>query len=138
MGAEVHTLRLNPSSLLKEAGLLTYKTFKITEGLAPLTQLIAREKELTQDELSQALDQLFEVLYEHPLTKHSRKVTTYLRNRQFLPNEDSTEQLIRFVVEQLTLRSPIPVPEAVINEFWNVEHIHEIKRALILWLEYPA
>ena len=39
-----------------------------------------------------------------------------------LPNEGSTESLIRYVVEQAVARSPIPVPQKIVDEFWSFFH----------------
>src|SRR6056297_1286580 len=41
-----------------------------------------------------------------------------MRRSNLIPNEKTTEKLIRYVVDQITLRSPIEVPEVVVREFW--------------------
>ncbi|MGH8458199.1 MAG: AarF/UbiB family protein, partial [Nevskiales bacterium] len=66
-----------------------------------------------------AIDKLFDQLYQHPLVDQTGRVTQFLRSRKLIPNEQSTEELIRFVIDQLVERSPVQVPTAVIDEFWN-------------------
>lgn len=87
--------------------------------LAPLGQLLARAEPVEPAQLGAALDQVFEPLYRHPLTAQVAQATRWLRRNGLLPNEDSTEGLIRFVVEQAVARSPVPVPQAIVDEFWS-------------------
>src|SRR6056297_920054 len=106
--------------IIKETGSYTYHSFNVTRATVPLIQSLARDEALTVEELDKALDQLFDSLYLHPLTRHSRSVTRYMRRTNLIPNEKTTEKLIRYVVDQITLRSPIEVPELVVREFWSV------------------
>jgi predicted unusual protein kinase regulating ubiquinone biosynthesis (AarF/ABC1/UbiB family) len=105
--------------LLKEAGLYTYHSFNVTRALLPIARLLATKDNVTVEQLSETIDGVFGALYQHPLTKQSRAITRFLRKKNILPNEKSTEKLIRFVVEQILLRSPVKVPEAIVNEFWT-------------------
>jgi predicted unusual protein kinase regulating ubiquinone biosynthesis (AarF/ABC1/UbiB family) len=107
------------STILRELGSLTYQTWQLSRGFAPLVKLLAHEKDVAREELAQALDTAFAGLYAHPVTRSAERVTQYLRARKLIPNEQSTEELIRFVVEQLVQRSPVPVPDALVREFWK-------------------
>ncbi len=95
---------------------------RVIAALAPMTRLIGREAHLTMPEFAAALDGIFAALYAHPLTTQAREVTHYLRARNLLPNEGSTERLIRGLIEQAVARSPVPVPAAIVDEFWSFFH----------------
>lgn len=118
-------LRANGVKLLRGAGELTLQaasTSKVILAFVPLTRMIAREAHITESEFSGELDRIFEALYEHPLTEKTRRITSFLRSRNVLPNEMSTEGLIHFVVKEAVARSPIPVPQQIIDEFWTFFH----------------
>lgn len=106
------------ADLLKSAGQYTWRTITIPKGFVPLAHLFAHNQPIVEGDLSNALDTLFTQLYSHPITRQTRKVTGFLREQNMLPNEATTEDLIRFVVNQCVQRSPVPVPEVVLNEFW--------------------
>lgn len=108
-----------PRSLLRELGSLTVSTVQVSRGFVPLGRLLASADDVTSAQLAEAIDALFEKLYEHPIVHQSRHLTERLRSRGLIPNEQSTENLIRFVVDQSLQRSPVPVPEALVQEFWN-------------------
>jgi ubiquinone biosynthesis protein len=105
--------------VLRELGYVSASTLRLTRGFLPLLKLLATESDITSPQLTSAIDAAFEELYRHPLTRSTGKVTSYLRSRHLLPNEQSTENLIRFVVGQVLQRSPIPVPDALVDEFWR-------------------
>ncbi len=105
--------------VLKELGSLTYQTYQVSRGFVPLVSLLTHERDVTRDELSAAIDRIFAGLYRHPVTQSTERITRYLRHKRLIPNEQSTEELIRFVVDQLIQRSPVPVPEAIVEEFWR-------------------
>ena len=105
--------------LLKELGTLTVSTYKLTRGFAPLLKTLAHEHDVTRDELAVVIDQAFVGLYKHPLLRSTERLTKYLRRKKLIPNEQSTEDLIRFIVEQTVARSPVPVPQALVDEFWQ-------------------
>lgn len=107
------------AGLLGEIAALTQQTLGLSRGLVPLARLLADERDVTRDQLVSAIDKLFTHLYRHPLVDQTGRVTQFLRSRKLIPNEQSTEELIRFVVDQLVARSPVEVPPAVIDEFWN-------------------
>ena len=92
---------------------------KIYRSLLPLIELINRRGEITEQELHQALDQLFLALQQHPVTLQLRTLTSRMRSGNLLPNEQSTENLIRFLVEQVTARSIVPIPKQLTDEFWK-------------------
>ena len=105
--------------VIKETGSYTYHSFNVTRATLPLIRAMSSDAPVTVEELDKVLDQLFDAFYLHPLTRHSRTVTRYMRRTNLLPNEKTTEKLIRYVVDQITQRSPIEVPEIIINEFWT-------------------
>ena len=106
-------------SLLRELGGLTVSTYQVTRGLIPLGKLLASSDDITSADLAKAIDAAFEKLYDHPLIQQTGRLTERLRKTGLIPNEQSTENLIRFVVDQSLQRSPVPVPEALVQEFWN-------------------
>jgi predicted unusual protein kinase regulating ubiquinone biosynthesis (AarF/ABC1/UbiB family) len=112
----------NVGRLSRRAAGLRTSTVRVAAAFVPLTGLLAREGHITPAELGRELDRLFEALYQHPLTARASQVTRYLRQRKILPNEETTESLIRFVVEQAVARSPVPVPQQIIDEFWTFFH----------------
>ena len=107
------------TGLLRDIGDVTKSTLALPGGVIPLAKLLSAEDDITQEQLSSALDRFFRVLYRHPLTSGTARATDFLRKRKMLPNEQSTEDLIRFVVDQAVQRSPVQVPDYVINEFWS-------------------
>ena len=107
------------SHALRDAGVLALQTWRVARGTRPLLKLLASEEDSTPQELRQAIDLLFKQLYAHPLTRQSERITGFLRQRRLIPNEQSTEDLIRFVVDQLVARSPVEIPEPLIDEFWH-------------------
>lgn len=105
--------------LLRDVGALTVQTWAISKSLKPLWRLLATDEDVERTELSTALDSFFVALYKHPVTGQTERVTKYLRHRKLIPNEQSTEELIRFVVDQAVARSPVVVPDAIVQEFWQ-------------------
>lgn len=112
-------LKQRTDSVLKGAGGFALSTVKLPKAFWPVAQLLIREDVITREELATDLDNLFTVLYEHPLSEHSRLFTTYLRKYKLLPNEESTENLIRFLVKQVVARSPVEIPDVIVEEFWS-------------------
>ena len=53
---------------------------KIYRSLLPLIELINRRGEITEQELHQALDQLFLALQQHPVTLQLRTLTSRMRS----------------------------------------------------------
>lgn len=103
---------------LRDTGVLVMQTWRIGRASKPLLKLLANEDDVLAPDLRHAIDVLFKQLYAHPLTQQTERVTSFLRRRRLIPNEQSTEELIRFVVDQLVQRSPVVIPEPLINEFW--------------------
>jgi predicted unusual protein kinase regulating ubiquinone biosynthesis (AarF/ABC1/UbiB family) len=106
-------------NVLRELGSLTYQTWQVSRGFVPLVKLLTHEQDVTRDELTGAVDKVFEGLYKHPVTRSAERITQFLRSKKLIPNEQSTEELIRFVVDQMIQRSPVPVPQAIVDEFWH-------------------
>ncbi|MDB5969489.1 MAG: AarF/ABC1/UbiB kinase family protein [Hydrocarboniphaga sp.] len=105
--------------LLRDLGALTISTYRLTQSLSPLLKQLGSSDDVTREDLASSIDVIFDALYRHPLLRSSERVTAYLRSRRLIPNEQSTEELIRFVVEQAVARSPVQVPEAIVQEFWR-------------------
>jgi ubiquinone biosynthesis protein len=129
MDMALELLRTHGLPLLRGTSGLTLKAARFPESatrvaaaLLPLIALAAREGHVTSEELGRELDRLFETLYQHPLTAQANEITRYLRKRKVLPNEETTEGLIRYVVEQMVARSPIPVAQQIVDEFWTFFH----------------
>ena len=106
-------------ALLREIGRFGISTFDASRGFAPLVKLLASEGDVDRQHLHDAIDRAFAGLYKHPLVRQTERVTQRLRERGLIPNEQSTEELIRFVVEQMVARSPVPVPDVLVQEFWQ-------------------
>ena len=120
MGAAIESSQgRSPRGILRELGALTFQTYRVSRSFGPLVKLLSDEKDVTRPELAAAMDTVFEALYAHPVTRSAERITTYLRKRSLIPNEQSTEELMRFVMDQLVQRSPVPVPEALVQEFWT-------------------
>ena len=112
-------LKHRTDSVLRGAGGFAISTVKLPKAFWPLAQLFLREENVTREMLAEDLDSLFATLYQHPLSEHSRLFTTYLRKYKLLPNEESTENLIRFLVKQVVSRSPVEIPDIILDEFWS-------------------
>lgn len=108
-----------PRGLLRQIGAATASSYRTSKGFVPLVKLLASEDDVTRQELGHAIDRVYAGLYQHPLTGQTRKLTAYLRKHRLIPNEQSTEDLLRFLVEQMVARSPMPVPQAIVDEFWH-------------------
>ena len=105
--------------LVRSTSDFTVGVAKICRSLLPLIELINRRSEISEQELHLALNELFLALQEHPVTLQLRTLTTRMRSGNLLPNEQSTENLIRFLVEQVTARSIVPIPKQLTDEFWK-------------------
>jgi predicted unusual protein kinase regulating ubiquinone biosynthesis (AarF/ABC1/UbiB family) len=105
--------------LARSTGKFTVGMVKIYRSLLPLIELINRKTEISEGELSAALDEIFLALHEHPVTMQLRSLTTRMRESNILPNEESTENLIRFLVDQVTARSVVAIPREITDEFWK-------------------
>ncbi|MFH2067462.1 MAG: AarF/ABC1/UbiB kinase family protein [Pseudomonadota bacterium] len=108
--------------IILDTGTFTKQTILLSRTFFPLTRLLASDEDITQEHLSCVLDDIFEQLYQHPLIHQSRKLTQYLRRNNLIPNEKTTEKLIQYVIDQVLLRSPINIPEVVVQEFWIFFH----------------
>jgi ubiquinone biosynthesis protein len=115
-------LREKTVKLFSDTKALTQHTILLSRTFFPLTRMLASDEDITPEQLSDVLDDIFDQLYEHPLIHQSRKLTQYLRQNNLIPNEKTTEKLIQYVVDQVLLRSPINIPEVVVQEFWIFFH----------------
>jgi ubiquinone biosynthesis protein len=105
--------------VLRELGALSYQTWQVSRSFGPLVKLLASDRDVTREELGTGIDTVFAGLYRHPITRSAERITAYLRQRRLIPDEQSTEELMRFVIDQLAQRSPVAVPQALIDEFWK-------------------
>jgi ubiquinone biosynthesis protein len=115
-------LRQRTETALKGVGDLAFSTLKLPKTFLPLVQLLLSEQDVQRETLAHELDLLFVALYQHPISEHSRSLTQALRRYKIIPNEDTTEGLMRFIVRQVIARSPVEVPEPVVEEFWTFFH----------------
>ena len=108
-----------PRGLVRELGALGVSTVRVSRGFMPLLRLLGSDDDIDRRQLGEVIDRAFGGLYQHPVLRSTERITQLLRKRRLIPDEQSTEDLIRFVVEQVVARSPVPVPEALVNEFWQ-------------------
>lgn len=116
---DLSSLTKNTMSVFKGAGQVATGSATLPKAFLPIVGLLVKEREIEQEELAVELDALFEHLYDHPISVQSRALTDYLRKSRFIPNEESTENLINYLVKQAVLRSPVDIPDIVIDEFWG-------------------
>lgn len=116
---DLPSLKKNTFSVLKGAGEIATSSVALPKTFVPIIKLLMSDRFIEAPELAHELDALFEDLYHHPLSFHSRSLTEFLRRSRFIPNEDSTENMISYLVKQAVLRSPVDIPEVVIDEFWG-------------------
>jgi predicted unusual protein kinase regulating ubiquinone biosynthesis (AarF/ABC1/UbiB family) len=116
---DIKSIKKNTLSVFKGAGEFAYSSVALPKAFMPIVRILMTERLIEQEELSNELDSLFEQLYLHPLSSHSKALTDYLRKSRFIPNEESTENLIGYLVKQAVLRSPVDIPEVVVDEFWG-------------------
>ena len=109
-------------ALALQAVRLPESTTRVVAAFMPLTRLMAQPTHIDEAQFGRELDRIFAALYQHPLTEQTRRFTSYLRARNMLPNEGSTENLIRYIVNEAVARSPIPVPQKIVDEFWGFFH----------------
>ena len=105
--------------LVRSTSNFTMGVAKIYRSLVPLIDLFNRTSDISEDELGRALDEIFLALQEHPVTLQLRSLTTRMRRGNLLPNEESTENLIRFIVDQVSARSVVEIPVEITEEFWK-------------------
>ena len=112
-------LRERTSHAVRSTGAFASGMARVYVAMRPLATLINRHADATEEELHEAIDALFAALRNHPLVEQLRDLTQRLRDDNILPNEESTENLLRFLMDQVTARSVIPIPEQVTEEFWS-------------------
>jgi len=105
-------------SLLKRTTGIASSGLALPKLFAPILRQVLSDDKITRQDLAGSLDQLFDGLYDHPVSNYSKDLTAYLRKSAFIPNEESTERLIKYLVSQSISRSPVEIPEVVIEEFW--------------------
>lgn len=116
---DIQLIKKNTLSVFKGAGEFASSSIALPKAFIPMVRLLMSERLIERQELAIELDSLFEQLYLHPLSAHSRSLTDYLRKSRFIPNEESTENLIAYLVKQTVMRSPVDIPDVVVEEFWR-------------------
>jgi len=116
---DIPSIKKSTFSVFKSASDLASSSVALPKAFVPIFRLLMTERLIEREELAEELDTLFEQLYLHPVSSHSRSLTDNLRKSRFIPNEESTENLIGYLVKQAVLRSPVDIPEVVIDEFWG-------------------
>ncbi|MEP5569379.1 MAG: AarF/UbiB family protein, partial [Halioglobus sp.] len=111
-------LRDQTTRVLRSTGQYASGMAKIYVAIRPLATLLNRQAEATEQELNEALDSVFLSLQDHPFTAQLTSLTRRLREDNILPNEESTENLLRFLMDQVTARSVIPIPDQLTDDFW--------------------
>jgi len=112
-------LREHTGRILRSTGQYASGMAKIYVAMRPLASLINRHADISEKELHEALDTLFQSLQNHPITAQLTQLTRRLREDNILPNEESTENMLRFLMDQVTARSVIPIPDQLTEEFWS-------------------
>lgn len=104
---------------LRTTGEMTLGLARIVKALGPLVELLNAETDITEPQLHEVINDLFEAIGDHPLVGQLRALTERMRERNLLPNEHTTEDLMHFLVEQVHKRSLITIPKEVSDEFWR-------------------
>ncbi len=112
-------LRERTSQAMRSTGAFASGMARVYVAMRPLATLVNRHADVSESELHEALDAVFVALRNHPMVEQLRDLTTRLREDNILPNEESTENLLRFLIDQVTARSVFPIPEQVTEEFWS-------------------
>ena len=108
--------QLNEDVLNEQALSWSVDTDTLTEGFKPLTNLFMSSRPISQEDLSTALDAVQQALQTQEFTHSLSSLAEALREKNILPNEKSTENLITFLVDQATKRSPIPIPSKIVEQ----------------------
>jgi predicted unusual protein kinase regulating ubiquinone biosynthesis (AarF/ABC1/UbiB family) len=111
-------LRDRTVRLMRSTGEFTLGVARIYSAMLPLVQLINRRQPVTGQELHAVVDGIFEALQAHPVNIQLRSLTSRMRRDNLLPNEQSTENLIRFLLDQVSARSAAVLPPEITEEFW--------------------
>jgi ubiquinone biosynthesis protein len=110
----------SPAQLLHSKALeWSGDTVALLESTGPLRNLLRSQDPVTRQEFNQALEGVIVALKKHRVTPALSELADSLRKRNVLPNEQSTENLLRFLVDQLRKRSPVPVPDLFVSQFWT-------------------
>jgi ubiquinone biosynthesis protein len=111
---------ISPSSTVRIKALeWSADTFSLLESTAPLRRLFHTHTPVTPEEFTGALDTFYQAMKAHRITPAVSELGDLLRVKNILPNEQSTEHLIRFLVDQVRKRSPVPIPELFVSQFWT-------------------
>ena len=65
----------------------------LPKAFAPLIGAILNDKAIDWGKLTAELGHLFDHLYQHPISEHSRQLTQYFRKFRTIPNEDTIDYL---------------------------------------------
>jgi len=94
-------------------------TLSLLQSTAPLRDLLSSREPVERREFTQALETIVQAMKKHPVTPALSGWADSLRKKNVLPNEQSTEHLLRFLLDQLRKRSPVPIPDLLVSQFWT-------------------
>lgn len=92
----------------------------IYDSSSKLTRLLNKPEYVSREELQEVLDGIFESLGRHPVMGPLRQLTSQMRDRHILPNEKTTENLMRLVLGRFTSLDSQLVPQQLTDEFWRL------------------
>lgn len=118
-GEVIPYIRDKSLQLMVSSGNYTLGFARVLKETLPLAQLIGRSRDVELAELSDAIDALFQALSDHPMVGTLHGLTKKMRSENLLPNEKTTEQLIHYLINEMTLRSGVAIPDRLIEEFWR-------------------
>lgn len=118
-GEVVPALKSRARLALRSTTDITVGVARVVKSIGPIVELLNADDDITEAQLHVVIDGLFDALEAHPLVGQLRSLTARMRDARWLPNEDTTEDLIRFLVEQVQKRSVIAIPKEVSEEFWR-------------------
>jgi len=98
---------------------LSGDTAVLLKSLGGLLEILRSREPVGREEFGRALETIVLALKKHRATPALSGWAEALRRRNVLPNEQSTEHLIRFLVDQVRKRSPVPVPDLLVSQFWT-------------------
>ncbi|MGV6807341.1 MAG: AarF/UbiB family protein [bacterium] len=106
---------------IKSTHAFTVGLADIYQAASPVTELLNRREMVTKAELHRIFDDVFEAFGRHPVMGQLRDLTSEMRERNILPNEQTTEDLIKTVISRVsnTNASGNLIPVEVTEEFWR-------------------
>jgi len=91
----------------------------VLQSTGALRDLVRSRDPVGREEFGRALETILQAVKKHRVTPTLSGWAETLRQKNVLPNEQSTEHLIRFLVDQVRRRSPVPIPDVLVSQFWT-------------------